>query len=124
MEMIKLVPKNGGSRTDLPVRFHLECHKNFPEGFKDVYGRMSWGKVAPTITGGCVSPSKGRFLHPSQNRSITLREAALLQTFPANYFFSLKNGKQGVALMIGNALPPEFIKQHALAIKRSLSQSR
>jgi len=123
MEMIKLVPKDGGSRMDLPVKFHLECHKNFPEGFKDVYGRMSWGKVAPTITGGCVSPSKGRFLHPSQNRSITLREAALLQTFPANYFFSLKNGKQGVALMIGNALPPEFIKQHALAIKRSLSQS-
>jgi DNA (cytosine-5)-methyltransferase 1 len=124
MEMIKLVPKDGGSRMDLPVKFHLECHKNYPDGFKDVYGRMSWKDVAPTITGGCVSPSKGRFLHPSQNRSITLREAALLQTFPADYFFSLKNGKQGVALMIGNALPPEFIKQHALAIKRVLVESR
>ena len=81
---------------------------------------MSWEDVAPTITGGCVSPSKGRFLHPTQNRSITLREAALLQSFPQNYYFSLNKGKQGVALMIGNALPPAFIKKHALAIKKSL----
>lgn len=119
-EMISLVPKNGGSRTDLPKRFQLACHKKLPEGFKDVYGRMSWEEVAPTITGGCVSPSKGRFLHPTQNRSITLREAALLQSFPQNYYFSLNKGKQGVALMIGNALPPAFIKKHALAIKKSL----
>ncbi len=120
IEMIKMVPKNGGSRTDLPNKYQLECHKKFPEGFKDVYGRMAWEEVAPTITGGCISPSKGRFLHPTQNRSITLREAALLQSFPKNYFFSLKQGKQGAALMIGNALPPLFIKQHALAIKQAL----
>lgn len=120
VEMIRRVPKNGGSRTDLPKRFHLPCHQKLPEGFKDVYGRMSWEDVAPTITGGCVSPSKGRFLHPSQNRSITLREAALLQSFPKNYYFSLSKGKQGVALMIGNALPPAFIKRHALAIRKSL----
>lgn len=120
MEMIRRIPKNGGSRMDLPKRFHLDCHKRFPEGFKDVYGRMAWDDVSPTITGGCVSPSKGRFLHPSQNRAITLREAALLQTFPRNYYFSLNGGRQGVALMIGNALPPAFIKRHALAIKRTL----
>jgi DNA (cytosine-5)-methyltransferase 1 len=120
LEMIKLIPKDGGSRSDLPKRLHLECHKKFPGGFKDVYGRMAWKNVSPTITGGCISPSKGRFLHPSQNRAITLREAALLQTFPKDYYFSLKKGRQGVALMIGNALPPEFIKQHAIAIKKSL----
>jgi DNA (cytosine-5)-methyltransferase 1 len=120
VKMIKLIPKNGGSRSDLPVKYQLACHKKLPEGFKDVYGRMAWDDVSPTITGGCVSPSKGRFLHPSQNRSITLREAALLQTFPKKYFFSLSRGKQGVALMIGNALPPAFIKEHALAIKKSL----
>lgn len=119
-EMIRRIPKNGGSRTDLPEKFRLVCHKKLPGGFKDVYGRMSWKDVAPTITGGCVSPSKGRFLHPSQDRSITLREAALLQSFPKNYYFSLNKGKQGVALMIGNALPPTFIKKHALAIKKSL----
>ncbi len=123
MEMIKRIPKNGGSRMDLPKKFHLPCHRKYPGGFKDVYGRMSWDDVAPTITGGCVSPSKGRFLHPSQNRSITLREAALLQSFPKNYYFSLSRGKQEVALMIGNALPPIFIKRHALAIKRALIES-
>lgn len=120
VKMIKKIPKNGGSRTDLPQSYRLACHKRFPGGFKDVYGRMAWEDVAPTITGGCVSPSKGRFLHPSQNRSITLREAALLQTFPKKYYFSLKRGKQGVALMIGNALPPAFIKKHAKAIRRTL----
>ena len=120
VEMIRLIPKNGGGRTDLPLKYRLPCHKRLPGGFKDVYGRMKWEDVSPTITGGCVSPSKGRFLHPSQNRAITLREAALLQTFPKNYHFSLKKGKQGVALMIGNALPPEFIKKHALAIKEAL----
>jgi DNA (cytosine-5)-methyltransferase 1 len=119
-EMISKIPKNGGSRMDLPKKYHLPCHKKYPAGFKDVYGRMKWENVAPTITGGCISPSKGRFLHPSQNRSITLREAALLQSFPKNYFFSLNKGRQGVALMIGNALPPTFIKQHALAIKKTL----
>lgn len=120
IEMINLIPKDGGSRMDLPEKYHLRCHRRFPGGFKDVYGRMKWEDVSPTITGGCVSPSKGRFLHPSQNRAITLREAALLQTFPKNYRFSLKSGKQRVALMIGNALPPAFIRAHALAIKKVL----
>lgn len=62
--------------------------------------------VSPTITGGCHNPSKGRFIHPDFDRAITLREAALLQTFPEDYQFSLKSGKESVALMIGNALPP------------------
>lgn len=123
IEMIKLIPKNGGSRMDLPKEFRLPCHQKLPEGFRDVYGRMAWEDVAPTITGGCVSPSKGRFLHPSQNRSITLREAALLQSFPKNYYFSLNRGKQGAALMIGNALPPVFIKRHASAIRKTLLAS-
>jgi len=120
VEMIRKIPRNGGSRTDLPKEFHLPCHIKLPDGFKDVYGRMSWDEASPTITGGCVSPSKGRFLHPSQNRSITLREAALLQSFPKDYFFSLARGKNAVALMIGNALPPAFIKRHASAIREAL----
>src|SRR5690348_5946174 len=108
--MIKAVPKNGGSRADLPPRFRLKCHQTC-SGFKDVYGRMSWDDVAPTITSGCVNPSKGRFLHPSKNRAITLREAATLQTFPRRYFFSLEKGKFAAAEMIGNALPPEFVRR-------------
>ena len=120
VRLIKLIPKNGGSRSDLPKRMHLPCHQKLESGFSDVYGRMRWDDVSPTITSGCVNPSKGRFLHPSQNRAITLREAALLQSFPRNYHFSLRGGKEAAALMIGNALPPAFIKKHALAIKASL----
>lgn len=123
-ELIKLIPKNGGSRQDLPKKYWLPCHVRYPDGYKDVYGRMAWNDVAPTITGGCVNPSKGRFLHPSQNRAITLREAALLQTFPMNYKFSLKKGKDSVALMIGNALPPEFIRRHAVMIKKHLQYDK
>ena len=98
--LIKRISKNGGSRTQLSSRYQLQCHKA-TSGFKDVYGRMAWDRVAPTITTGCVNPSKGRFLHPTQNRAITLREAALLQSFPSTYYFSLESGRFPVAAMIG-----------------------
>jgi DNA (cytosine-5)-methyltransferase 1 len=119
-KMISMVPKNGGSRTDLPPEYKLECHKK-TSGFKDVYGRMKWDRPSPTITGGCSQPSKGRFLHPEEDRAITLREAALLQTFPKDYKFSFRSGKQGVATMIGNALPPTFIQFHANSLLQHLN---
>ena len=78
---------------------------------------MAWNDFAPTITSGCFNPSKGRFLHPEENRAISMREAAALQSFPKNYKFPIAKSKQAVALMIGNALPPEFIRRHALMIK-------
>jgi DNA (cytosine-5)-methyltransferase 1 len=118
--IIRRIPTNGGSRTDQWKRYQLKCHKNF-DGFKDIYGRMKWDDVAPTITTGCFNPSKGRFLHPRNHRAITLREAALLQTFPRSYFFSLEKGRVAVAEMIGNALPPEFIRRHARQIIHALS---
>jgi DNA (cytosine-5)-methyltransferase 1 len=108
--LIKRIPKNGGSRSALG-NDQLRCHKKF-KGFRDVYGRMSWDDVSPTITGGCTNPSKGRFLHPVQNRAITLREAALLQSFPSSYKFSLTRGKNLAALLIGNSLPPEFARRN------------
>lgn len=120
-KMISLVPKNGGSRSDLPREYWLPCHIRKPDCYKDVYGRMAWDKVSPTITGGCINPSKGRFLHPEQDRAITLREAAALQTFPSDYYFSLARGREFAALMIGNALPPSFIRVHALKIKEHLN---
>lgn len=110
--VIELIPKDGGSRRDLPANLVLECHKK-SSGFSDVYGRMAWDKVAPTITSGCHNPSKGRFLHPEANRTITLREAALLQGFPPDYKFVVGHGKESIALMIGNALPPPLIAAHA-----------
>lgn len=112
MRMIRRIPKDGGSRTDLPTADQLDCHKRC-DGFKDVYGRMAWNDVSPTITSGCFNPSKGRFLHPEEDRAITLREAALLQGFPQRYKFPKSTNKSAVAAMIGNALPPPFIAAHA-----------
>jgi DNA (cytosine-5)-methyltransferase 1 len=116
--LIRSIPTNGGSRVALGARKQLPCHKTF-EGFNDVYGRMAWDMPAPTITGGCINPSKGRFLHPNANRAITLREAALIQTFPKTYRFPLDNNRYSIALLIGNALPPEFIRRHAAALRET-----
>lgn len=118
MDLIAKIPKNGGSRSDLGILNQLECHKR-SDGFRDVYGRMAWDQVSPTITSGCHNPSKGRFLHPSRNRTITLREAAVLQGFPSNYVFVASHGKEALGLMIGNALPPPFIAAHAKQLLQS-----
>ena len=119
MSMIRQVPKNGGSRTDLPAKYQLECHRDF-NGFKDIYGRMAWNAPAPTITGGCINPSRGRFLHPEEDRAITLREAATLQSFPHSYRFDLSKGFYSAAQMIGNAFPPKFAEHHAKSIHKQL----
>jgi DNA (cytosine-5)-methyltransferase 1 len=122
MKRIRRIPANGGSRFALGKRSQLPCHKEF-DGFKDIYGRMAWAEVAPTITTGCFNPSKGRFLHPTNHRAITLREAALLQSFPISYVFLLDNGRIATAEMIGNALPPEFVRRHARQIIRVLQSN-
>ena len=121
MDRIRRIPKDGGSRGDLADDEQLPCHQR-SDGFKDVYGRMLWDDISPTITGGCINPSKGRFLHPQQDRAITLREAALLQSFPASYAFSLNCGKYAAARMIGNALPPEFARRQAGVIASALEE--
>lgn len=123
LALIRAVPHDGGSRMDLPEQFRLACHEG-TDGFNDVYGRMSWGLPAPTITGGCHNPSKGRFLHPVHDRAITLREAALLQGFPISYRFNAQHGKEAIALMIGNALPPPFISAHATALIKSIRKQK
>lgn len=121
--LINDIPRNGGSRRSLGTQRQLKCHSRC-DGFNDIYGRMAWHNVAPTITGGCCNPSKGRFLHPTLNRTITLREAALLQSFPANYFISLRRGKFNAAQLIGNALPPEFVRKHAQSIWQFLKEKK
>lgn len=111
-KLIRKIPVNGGSRAALGKRQQLACHQR-STGFNDVYGRMAWADPSPTITGGCINPSKGRFLHPRQHRAITLREAALLQGFPKKYELDLSRGRYPAAQMIGNAFPPKFAKHHA-----------
>ena len=118
--IMALLPPDGGSRRDLPSSMQLACHKKI-NGFADVYGRMAWDRVAPTITSGCNNPSKGRFVHPEECRAITLREAAMLQGFPEAYKFLITHGKESIALMIGNALPPPFIHRHAAMIHAHLT---
>jgi DNA (cytosine-5)-methyltransferase 1 len=119
--MIEAIPKDGGSRHSLPGPMKLACHGR-TSGFNDVYGRMRWDDVSPTITSGCSNPSKGRFIHPHEDRPITLREAAILQGFPPDYRFVVSHGKEAIALMIGNALPPKFIAAHGRAMAQGLAK--
>ncbi len=116
---IRATPADGGSRCDWPKRLGLEldCHRKAGVGFSDVYGRMWWDRVAPTLTSRCNSLSNGRFGHPEQDRAISLREAAALQTFPDDYeFFGAQNR---IARWIGNAVPVSL----AAALGRAAADS-
>lgn len=102
----------GGSWKDWPGDLVLDCHKkNSGKSFGSVYGRMRWEEPSPTMTTQCTGLGNGRFGHPEQNRAISTREAALLQTFPITYrFFS---DEEEVSLTkasryIGNAVPPRL----------------
>jgi DNA (cytosine-5)-methyltransferase 1 len=120
--MIMDIPHNGGSRKDLGKKRQLKCHKKDNIGFNDVYGRLRWDDYSTTITGGCLNPSKGRFLHPEQNRCISAREAMLLQSFPKGYKLPIDVSRTNIALMIGNALPPKFSYYQAKNIKEHLEK--
>ena len=126
--VIRSVPKNGGSRADLGPEAQLACHLRAEAGGagwgREPYGRMAWDGVASTITGGCINPSKGRFLHPDKDRAITVREALLLQGFPSGYRLSLRRGKYAAAELVGNAIPPSFVRDQALAFRRVLRPVR
>jgi DNA (cytosine-5)-methyltransferase 1 len=116
---IAAIPPEGSLRL-MGEEHQLDCHLR-TNGFYDIYGRMAWDEPAPTITGGCINPSRGRFLHPEQNRAITLREAAALQSFPEGYVIPLDHGKYRAADLIGNALPPRFVQDHAEQLARALA---
>ena len=112
---LRRVPKNGGSRRDVWKRYWLDCHKEH-DGHYDTYGRLSWDAPSNTITSGCTNPSKGRFVHPTQARALTIREAALLQGFPRGYRFL----GSFQAEQVGNAVPPPLACAVARAIAREL----
>ena len=120
--VIAAIRRDGGSRADLPDDEQLECHRRAARhghGWgRNIYARMAWDRPAPTITGGCINPSKGRFLHPEEDRAITVREALLLQGFPSNHRVSLRRGKYAAAEMVGNAIPPGFVAPQARMLRR------
>lgn len=99
----------GGTWRDWPDELQAQCHKKCSGAtYPSVYGRMEWDRPAPTITTQCFGYGNGRFGHPEQDRAISLREAAMLQTFPLNYKFAPKNAQirfNKMGRLIGNAVP-------------------
>lgn len=116
------VLKPGQGRDFLPAELLADCHKVSSKliGHRNVYGRMSWDDVAPTITARFDSFTRGMFGHPEQNRSISLREGALLQTFPEDFVFV--GNKVEVARQIGNAVPVAMAMAVGLQIKKCLDK--
>ena len=118
-----LASKPGGTWRDWPIDIVAECHKSKTgKSYPSVYGRMEWEKVSPTITTQFYGFGNGRFGHPEQNRGLSLREGAILQTFPPTYKF-LKAGQEmsmrTIGRLIGNAVPVDL----GAAIGKSILQS-
>lgn len=112
--------KEGKGWKDWPQELLLDCHKkNSGKTYVSVYGRMKWDEPSPTMTTHCTGIGNGRFGHPDQDRAISYREAAMLQTFPQNYEFcedwSKFNGSS-ISRHIGNAVPPLLGKALAQSI--------
>lgn len=108
LDLIEAVPKDGGSRTEVPDEKQLACHNRLEHGAGNSYGRMAWDEPAPTLTTQCTTPSSGRFIHPSQDRGITPREAARLMTFPDDYV--LPDTVNDASRLLGNAVPPTLVE--------------
>jgi len=116
LKRIKKVSKDGGNRLDFAddEDLQLDCYKNH-YGHTDVYGRMSWDKPAPAITTKFRYTSSGRYGHPEQDRAISIREGATLQSFPKEYVFYTKSFS-AIGKMIGNAVPPKLAEVIASSI--------
>lgn len=111
LERLQMTAINGGDRSNWQNKkaYQLTCYASGEKKFYDTYGRMWWDKPSPTITTKFFSISNGRFAHPEENRAISLREGATLQTFPKDYEF-IGSSVSSMAKMIGNAVPPAFAK--------------
>lgn len=105
---IRAIPV-GGSRRDLPEALWLPCHSNEADPFTDVYGRLDEERPASAMTTRCVSLSNGRFGHPTQDRALSAREAACIQTFPDDFVFD--GPLTAVARQVGNAVPVKLAAQ-------------
>lgn len=112
--------RQGGTWRDWDENLRLDCHKKVSgKTYPSVYGRMSWDKPSPTITTQFYGYGNGRFGHPEQNRAISLREGAILQSFPANYIFEDADhpiNRHDTAIHIGNAVPVELGRAIGISI--------
>ena len=117
-----------GTWRDWPRSLISPCHRRETgRTYPSVYGRMEWERPSPTITGQCFAFGSGRFGHPEQHRALTLREAALLQTFPDNFEFFAPDqpfpGMRHIGSMIGNAVPPVLARAIGESIVRHLESA-
>ena len=121
--------KPGGTWRDWDPELVAKCHrKKSGKTYPGVYGRMSWDEPAPTMTTQFFGFGNGRFGHPEQDRAISLREGAIIQSFPRNYRFVKKGEPVHIKTMgrlIGNAVPVKLgeaighsLRQHVLAFSR------
>ncbi|MFL1011660.1 DNA cytosine methyltransferase [Flavisericum labens] len=117
---LKKVAKNGGNRFGFAndPELQLDCFVGRDNSFKDTFGRLWWNRPSPTITTKFFSISNGRFVHPEEDRALSIREGATLQSFPKDYIFKTKSIAK-TARMIGNAVPPKYAEAIGKAIINS-----
>ena len=112
--------RQGRTWLELGESLRPHCHRHGYEGFTNTYGRIEWDKISPTITAGCTTPAKGRFGHPARRRyALSVREAALLQSFPQDYVFSTDQMDK-VCELVGNSVPPLFAFAVARQVRSTL----
>jgi DNA (cytosine-5)-methyltransferase 1 len=117
LKRLKSIKKDGGNRLNFAnnPELQLDCFIGRDSSFKDTFGRLWWDKPSPTITTKFFSVSNGRFVHPEENRALSIREGATLQSFPKDYKF-IGTSMGSLARLIGNAVPPEYAKRVGQAI--------
>lgn len=118
----------GGTWRDWPDDLVLKCHKTEKgSSYASVYGRMEWDALSPTITTQYIGYGTGRFGHPEQDRALTIREGAILQSFPASYSFVGDDEPvlmRNIARHIGNAVPPRLGEIIGLSIREHLKKRK
>jgi len=120
LAVIRDVPRDGGSRPEDvgPVSLQRLARRQGKPGYEDIYGRLWWDRPAITITAYARNPASGRFVHPEQDRGLSVREAALLQGYPADYWFDGTLDQR--FRQIGNAVPPPFAAYLAFHVAAEL----
>ncbi len=93
---------------DLPNEQRPPCHRNKAHSYNSIYGRLKWDEPAQTLTSGFYSTSMGRYVHPSEARTLTAHEAARIQGFPDFYSFEKAKNRTSLAKILGNAVPPKL----------------
>lgn len=115
IERLQEIRNSGGDKNNISENLKLECHKKKNVSYTDTYGIIDSTKPAPTITSGCTIISKGRYCHPTQNRGLSVREAARLQSFDDKFEFVGNIGE--MSLQIGNAVPPKLAQASGNVIR-------